>query len=308
MVNLPEDSSLQKLAKNVYSQIWRDDSVFSGYGANQSFVVLEDSVIVFDSGLSLLQARRLDMAIGSVTEKRVKYLVNSHDHSDHVFGNSYFARKYMVNGLSIISHQNCRSQLEALGRDRMKGYRSIKGMKELLSNLDIVTPSVTYKDIGFTLEIEGTEFAFVHPPTGAHTLGDTIMFIPRKGIMLAGDVVWNYFLPNLEDANLEGWIYALSELNLDRYTKCVPGHGDVCGPSEVRKFAEYLREVRRKISDLSSNPESFKDSGKTRSCFETPETAEWKLRMIIDHNVRALFGKTMVAKTLPAIKSRKKAT
>ncbi|HXQ92255.1 MAG TPA: MBL fold metallo-hydrolase [Nitrososphaerales archaeon] len=267
-----------------------DDSVFGGYGANQGFVILEDSVLAFDSGFSLPQARHLEASIRSVTDKKIRFLINSHDHSDHIFGNSFFMKKYSSHGLSIISHSICSENISRQGPRRLKNYLKIPGLKKLLLTLDIEPPNITYPDLGFRIELGGTEIVLAHPPTGAHTLGDTALYLPKKGVVYFGDIVWNRFLPNLEDANLEGWISFLEEIDLDTYKKCIPGHGDVCGPTEIINFQEYLKSVRKNLLEFETR-NLLNNRNSLRSCFEVPGTEDWKLRSIIEYNIDALFGK-----------------
>ncbi len=268
-----------------------DDSIYGGFGANQAFVLLEESVLVFDSGFSLLQARNLHRKIIEVTDKKIRYLLNSHDHSDHVFGNSFFWKKYSAGGLRIISHAICRDNLQSNGPKRLVNYRRIPGLKKALDPLEIRAANVTYPDLGMRLDIEGMELVLSHPPTGAHTLGDTMLFFPRVGIAFAGDIVWNHFLPNLEDANLEGWIDYLEDLDFETYRKFVPGHGETCRADRVVEFRDYLKAVRTNLLEMALSGKRNADKSTPRALFEIPGTEDWKLRQIVEHNLDALFLK-----------------
>jgi len=277
----------EEVAPDVFALVWsEDDSIFGGYGANQAFVVLENSVLIFDTGLSLLQARQLDEVVRKSTDKKIRYIVNSHDHSDHVFGNSYFWKRYSAVGLRIFSHQTCKDNLANNGPKSLARYFKVPGMKEHLESIEIREPNAFYPDLGFQVKVEGVNFVFSHPPTGAHTLGDTCIELPDKQILLAGDIVWNHFFPNLEDANLEGWISFIDGIDLNTYRKVVPGHGTICGPETVTAFRDYLRTVRSNLMkiDLSNIQRRF-----LRDFFIVPGTEDWKLRLILDHNVDTLF-------------------
>jgi len=282
--------SICEVGKDIFAVINSDDdSVFGGYGANQAFLILESTVLVFDSGLSMSQARNLDNAIRSVTDKKVRYLINSHDHSDHVFGNSFFKNKYGSKGLVIISHEICRDNILAKGSKRLSSYRKIVGMKKNLENLEVCAPIFSYPDLGFRVEIEGTQLVFSHPPMGAHTLGDTVLYIPAKSLAFTGDVLWNHFLPNLEDANLEGWIDYLQEIDLATYRKFIPGHGEVSDSETVGEFLGYLKSVRENLLKVDLAKISARNATSLSSCFSVNGTENWKLRSIIDHNIDALF-------------------
>lgn len=279
---------LNEVHRDVYAMICSgDDTIYGGFGANQGFVELENSVLVFDSGFSLLQARNLDRAINRTTDKKVKYLINSHDHSDHVFGNSFFWKKYSSRGLNIISHQICKDKLGRVGKRRLASYLKIPDLRQNLNSIEIREPDLTYSDLGFRMNVEGTEFLISHPPTGAHTLGDSVMYLPKAGVAFMGDLFWNRFLPNLEDANMEGWLSYLEEIDSETYQKFVPGHGEVSSYNRVREFIEYLRTVRANL--LKVKPSNISDRDELRSCFSVPGSEDWKLKLIADYNVEALF-------------------
>lgn len=283
------DGRLEEITKNVFGLVWaEDDSVYGGFGANQGFVILEDSVLVFDTGISAWHAQMLNSAVKSVTDKKIKFVVNSHDHSDHIFGNSYFLDRYSKTGLVTISHDLCASQLDRFGEKRMRGYKRISRLKPLLDPLRIVLPEITYSNLGFKIQIQGVEFVFAHPATGAHTLGDTLLFLPKAEFFFSGDIIWNHFLPNLEDANLEGWVSTMKDLDLATYSKCLPGHGEVCGPKEIKEFLEYLKSVKENLARLEREGNT-RDVEEQKRCFEVPGSENWRLRSIIEYNVNALF-------------------
>jgi cyclase len=280
---------LEEIKTDIFGVLWADDdSAYGGFGANQGFVVLEESVLLFDSGMSTRHAKWLKKVISKVTDKKVRYLINSHDHSDHIFGNSFFFDQYEKTGLISISHERCSDQIKRLGKKRMKGYRAIPDLRPVLDSLRIVPPSITYSNLGFTVEIEGREFVLAHPRTGAHTLGDTYLCLPKEGVMFAGDIVWNKFLPNVEDANLEGWVETLEDLDLNMYSNFLPGHGEPCGGREISQFLSYLRSVKENLAQIELRGKTV-DSKEQRFCFDIPGTETWKLRSIIEYNVDALF-------------------
>jgi cyclase len=280
----------RKIAKDIYSIIFdRDRSPEEVFASNQGFVVLDDSVLVFDTGFSNRSAKWLDEAISQVTDKKVRYIVNSHDHSDHVFGNSYFSKKYSKFGLNIISHEICSRAILRLGSGRIDGYKRNNRILATILPADAVAPNVTY-EIGFSLSIEGRRFILIHPENGAHTLGDTILAIPERGVMFMGDVFLNSFFPNIEDANIEAWTSALDSIDHTTYSKFLPGHGRLGGKAEVVGFADYLRGLSRRLLSLNSP-----DREKFRACFEVEGTEHWSSRFLIDRNIDALLGISQTA-------------
>jgi cyclase len=280
---------LHKLGKMSYALVNdQDDSMHDGFGSNQGFVVLEDSVLIFDTGFTTRHAIVLERAIKHVTEKKPRYVINSHDHSDHVFGNSFFSKKYSKSGISIISHKTCQSQLQKLGQSRLERYRKAdKKLSNLLADVQVCLPEIAYSDFGIRLNVEGTDLLLIHPQNGAHTLGDTVLALPDERVMFLGDILFNEFFPNLEDANLESWIDFLRDIDLGTYRYFVPGHGAICGPNEVVRFRQYLITLRERFLSEEANIESQNPL----SIFETDETRNWKFRHILQRNFDVLLFK-----------------
>ena len=277
---------MSRLGHSTYALVSnKDDSVCGGLGSNQGFVILENSVLIFDTGFSTRHARLLDHAISKVTSKRPRYVINSQDHSDHVLGNSYIAKKYRSHGLELISHTACASQLLKLGDKRLKEYQELNhGLRRLLSQVRITLPELTYGNAGLSLNLEGTDIMLIHPENGAHTLGDTVLAMPRDGVMLMGDILFNEYLPNHEDADLEGWIDFIEDVDFGTYTRFLPGHGRICKKESVIDFTDYLRTVRERLLDRDQTP----TEQSLLACFETEKTATWKFRHILERNVTAL--------------------
>lgn len=281
-------SKLVEIASNIFGIInAENDSVSGGFGANQGFIVLEDSVLVFDSGISPSIAQNLDNMVQKITDKRVRYLVNSHAHDSHALGNSFFSKKYFRNGLEIISHKNCfeRARTEVLisSKESKADLRKLQRKQRRVS-------SIQYYGDSLHLSVEGTELILIHPENGAHTLGDTILFVPEKNTIFAGDIFYNSFFPNLEDAHIDSWLDTLSSIDSKTYTKFLPGHGEVGGKKELQNFSEYLKQVRDKLLAVDLNEASQKE---IRSCLELEGTEDWKLKTVVDRNVRVLTGNSL---------------
>ena len=188
----------------------------------------------------------------------------------------------------MISHKTCRSQLLKLGKSRLERYKKTdKRLSHLLAKVEISLPEITYSDFGMKLNVEGTDLLLIHPQNGAHTLGDTILALPDERVMFLGDVLFNGFFPNLEDANLESWIDFLRDIDLGTYTCFVPGHGTICGANEVTGFRQYLITLRDRLLSNDLNA----DARNPLSVFETDETKNWKFRHILQRNFDSLLSK-----------------
>jgi len=237
-----------------------------------------------DTGFTTISAKALLRDIRASGSAPVRLIVNTHDHSDHVFGNSVFEEDSPL----ILAHVNCRSRLLELGSERMLGYRALdERLKSDLTGLRISPPQVTYED-EVELSIGQTTFRFIHPKKGAHTSGDTMVLLPDEKVLFAGDVLWVGYHPNLEDANFEGWLHALDAITRMKVDRIVPGHGRVADKSCIAPLAAYLREFDSRLRKLVRDGVPKERISEE---LEIPGTDEWSLKMIVQRNVDILYDR-----------------
>ncbi len=270
-----------RVARDIYARIARGDSIYDGWGANQGFFCTREGVVVVDTGFTAGSARGLLGDIRRRSRAPMRLVINTHDHSDHVFGNSLFEKASV-----IVGHSNCKSRLLELGEERMSGYRRFDSrLRSALEGLRVSPAQVTYEK-GVELAVGETAIRLIHPEEGAHTKGDTMVLLPEEKVLFSGDVVWASYHPNLEDANLEGWIDALESISRMDVELIVPGHGPVTDERAVAPMVDYLRDFDAKFRKLV-----LKGTPKKRMVDElkVAGTEDWKLKMIVGRNVEALY-------------------
>ncbi len=263
--------------------IGRGDDVLHSYGANQGVVIGERASLAVDTGFHNRVAARIFQRV--LSEVKTTTVLNTHYHSDHVFGNSIFADK----GVSIISDQRCSRSMLAKSEEFLHGYqRKDPRLSKLLQGVKVAYPNITYRDrisvqMGRSLLAE-----IIHPAARAHTDGDSMVFVPRDRVVFAGDILWVGYHPNLEDSDLQGQIRALKMILRLKPRRIVPGHGPVCGPREVERFIRYLEE-------LDSNIRSGLRKGLANDTLvrhAIPRWSwDWKMRWLMESYVSNLAGK-----------------
>jgi len=269
-----------RIAEGIYFFTAEGDAMIHGWGANQGFIITSEGVVVVDTGFTRFRAEELKSEIRKITDYPIALVINTHDHSDHVFGNSVIAS----HDTPILSHERCNKNVSQYGLGRMKRYSSdMEAVKTALEGLDIIPSSDTYES-DFSFDLGEKRFEIIHPNRGAHTFGDTMVFLPDDGVLFTGDVMWEKYHPNLEDANIQGWMVSLENISELRIRRVLPGHGTPTTKESMMEFHDYL--LRFEVWMKSS----FSDIKKPEDLvFNDTQSRDWKLKMIVKRNILILY-------------------
>lgn len=214
---------------------------------NVGFVIGEEAVAVIDSGGSVAEGRELIAAIRAATDKPIRYLINTHMHPDHIFGNAAFEDT----GAVVTGHHNLPRALASRGDYYLQSYRDIMG-GALMADIKIVPPTKLIIDEE-QLDLGGRQLT-LQAWKPAHTDNDLTVFDQQSGTFFTGDLCFIHHLPTM-DGSLRGWIAQLETLKAIKAKLAVPGHGPV--PSkwpealepERRYFEVIARDIRKAIAD-----------------------------------------------------------
>jgi quinoprotein relay system zinc metallohydrolase 2 len=210
--------------------------------ANVGFVVGAKGVAVIDTGGSVREGRRLLSAIRQITDEPVLYVINTHAHPDHVFGNAAFLPPAVFVG----SHNLPRRIMER-GPYYLKSFRPAMG--SLLDEVRVLPPSVTVDD---ELQLDlGDRMLTLRAWRASHSDSDLTVFDERTGILFAGDLVFLRHIPVL-DGSIRGWLKTINELARLPAKSVVPGHGPPSAPWPAALDPEktYLERLQSDCRDL----------------------------------------------------------
>lgn len=262
-----------------WASLGRGDDVVHSWGANQGFITSGDNCIVIDSGFHPQTANQVLRQVRKHHPVHL-LLVNTHYHSDHVFGNNVFVQQ----GATVTSQEKCRRKMQTQSHRLLAKYKARDPrLFKLLKNVQVSLPTVTYQDrLSIFLDDE-VQVEILHPGTRAHTDGDSMIHVPTDHVVYAGDVLWVRYHPNLEDSDLQGQVKALKTILRWKPRKVVPGHGPVAGLTEVRLFIRYLEELHHNVQSLSEERLPMEEMVRRA----IPSRSQgWKLRSLAEAYVR----------------------
>lgn len=230
------DPELRELAPGVFAFVGGEGTTNSG------FVVTEEGVVVIDTQGPPERAKLLKKKIKETTNKKIVFVINTHYHGDHTFGNQYFAEA------AIIAHENARRALI----DRDEAHRAMFARffgEESLKGFSLTLPGVTFND-RMTFRLGGRTIELVHPWPIAHTDGDIFVWLPAERIVFAGDLLYNGRLPLLNDGGTAGALKALDLITLTDASVLVPGHGPVSVMDDVARYRGFIEALRTEVAAL----------------------------------------------------------
>lgn len=216
-------------------------SMLMGNGGNIGVAVGEDAVFLIDDQFAPLSQRIMD-AVRALSDKPVKFLLNTHWHGDHTGGNENFGKA----GVVIVAHDNVRQRMSVeqfMARFNQKVPASPKA----------ALPVITFSEM-VTFHLNGDDIHAIHVKN-AHTDGDAVVHWQKANVMHLGDVFFNGFYPFIDlgsGGSINGMIDAATTAlgYANETTRIIPGHGPLAGKAELAAYVAMLTGVRDNVKRL----------------------------------------------------------
>jgi cyclase len=220
-----------KVSGNIY--------MLEGAGGNIGASIGEDGIVIVDDQFAPL-ADKIQASLKGlgITDKPVRFVINTHYHGDHTGGNTPFTNT----GSTVIAQDNVRKRLQTGGTAGNGG--SIKMEVKPAEKSDL--PIITFEH-DVTVHLNGEDIRALHFPSG-HTDGDSIIFFPKNNVVHMGDDFVRYGFPFIDvssGGSVQGMISAMEKATaqLPADVKVIPGHGALSNLDDVREFTKMLRET-----------------------------------------------------------------
>jgi cyclase len=225
--------TLKKISDNLYE-------IHGGRGANGGLFIGPDGVLVIDAKMDKASVDQTLKLIRELTDKPIKYLVNTHSDGDHVNGNQFFPP-----AVTIISHKHCREEFFLPGRD---GSPSAWLAPEMLK----FVPQITFDDrLDLYLGEEKVELWYFGR---GHTSGDIVVYFPKEKVAFIGDQIFLNRVPlihvhkggnsHLSVIYLESM---LESLDAERFAS---GHSDIADRKQIRAYISEMKKRQETVKGL----------------------------------------------------------
>jgi glyoxylase-like metal-dependent hydrolase (beta-lactamase superfamily II) len=222
-------------------------------------VVTSGGAVLIDSGATARSAGEIHAAVKRVTDQPVRWVINTGGQDHRWLGNGYFKAQ----GAQLIAHANARADMMDRGNDHLQALRAV--LKERVDGTTPTLPDSYVEGTDVRLDLGGTVFELRHRG-GAHTPGDTMVWLPATGVLFTGDVVYvERMLGVLPVSNTKHWLATFDVIEQLAPKRLVPGHGKVTdvatARADTRAYLEALRAHMKKAvddgADISAAIRSF---------------------------------------------------
>ena len=216
----------------------------AGHNNNLSFIVTGDGVVVVNGGASVRLASALHDEIKAITDQPVKLVINENGQGHAMLGNAYWADL----GVDILAHADAIHEVEENGDFILQGMERYNG--DRAEGTRVVNANISF-DEEYVIEMGDVVIHALHLGP-AHDPGDTQVWIPEWGMMIAGDIAFHErMLPIFEytctSCWLETWEEEFEPMNP---TYVIPGHGHPTNFAQVKRYTyDYLVDLREKIGE-----------------------------------------------------------
>ena len=248
-----------------YSAISATDKTVVFGGSNNIWIVFDEYVLVYDANFPK-EAGDVIAAVSKTTDRPIRYVVDSHHHGDHAYGNAVFAQI----GATVVAQANCARLLRVDGPKEFADAGKGKGGRKDVADSFLKVPDLIF-DEKLVFD-DGKQRAELYFFGHAHTAGDAFLYLPKHKIVCTGDACTNGPFNYMGHSDSASWVRVLDKaLQLDPKIVC-PGHGPLGGKDVLAKQRRFFVELRDHVKKGIDKGQDVEQITKT---IDMPWHKEW---------------------------------
>ncbi len=228
----------------------------ASHNNNLSFIITGKGVVVVNAGAAYKLAEALHEHIRKITKEPVKFVILENGQGHAMLGSRYWKEQ----GVPIIAHKDTAIEIEEHGHNSLDSMK--RRIKEQADGSEVVAPDITF-DERHVIELGDWQIEALNLGP-AHSPGDTMVWLPKQKVVIAGDMAFHQrLLPLFDDTDTAGWIETWKKFEGLGATTVIPGHGDPTDYATVRRWTrDYLVYLRGKMRALIDEGGALEDSYK----------------------------------------------
>ena len=256
--------------------------LFDFTSSNAGVLVTDDGVLVIDTRQHPRDGQDLLDRIRKITDKPIKWVINTHFHGDHHYGNSVFKAA----GATIVAQQEtARLMRQVQDKEMARRGNFFKSRGYDPSEVKLVLPDVTF-DREMTIRLGGRDIRLVYLGPGQQ-VGDTFTFLPHVRTVYTTGMFGPRSMPNMAfTPSVESWIKLLNELAAMDVDRILPAHGDVSTAADVKELAAMIADEYATVKEAVAKGMSLDDALKTLTF---PQYKDWRNYQRLPGEIRALY-------------------
>jgi cyclase len=256
--------------------------LFDFTSSNSILLTTEEGVLVIDTRQHPRDGQDLLDRIHKITDKPVKWVITSHFHGDHHYGNSVFKAA----GATIVAQKDtARIMAKVQGKEMARRGNFFKSRGFDPGEVKLVLPDITF-DSELTIMLGGREVRLVYLGPGQQE-GDTFVFFPHARTVFTTGMFGPHSMPNMAfTPSVENWLKLLDRLAAMDVEKILPGHGDVATAKDVRELHAMMLDQYTTVKDAIAKGTSL-DDALERLTF--PQYKDWRNYARLQNEIRALY-------------------
>lgn len=231
-----------------------------GVGSNNVVIVNDNDVMLVDTGTTPANARNFVADVKMLTNKPIKYVVNTHWHYDHTDGNQIFGPDVQIIGHEFVKDMITKGDVLHKEPYLTSVSTATPAVLADLKELKPTPPTRTYKD-KLVIQAGSREIQLLNFGRG-HTGGDTVVYLPKEKIVASGDLMESR-LAYMGDAYFDEWVECLDKLKKLDFNVDLPGHGIPFSDKKlITAFQDYLNDLIVKGNELKRSGVTPEDAAK----------------------------------------------